>query len=146
MPSDEVKLFTHGQLQTFCSPPDSRVPGSVHPARVRGRLFQIQGGSDTALVDVGNPKAPYIHGQVMTISKKSLPALDALEHHADDQRTSATTEAGDPVQLYHYNPKNPLPEDADPISAWHGKGKGVARPLDLHDLPFLARPAPKGKP
>lgn len=126
-------LFSHGQLQI--EPPESA--GGMKPARIRGRLFGIAGGTDTALVDVGDPKAPWVRGHAMEIDGRQWSSLDRLERHADDERVGAVTEEGQKVQVYQYK-DGQLPKDAEPIGQWFRKG--TPRALELGDLPHMARP------
>ncbi|MFO0956857.1 MAG: thiamine pyrophosphate-binding protein [Isosphaeraceae bacterium] len=112
-------LFAYGTLL----PPDADGArrGRWQPDAVRGRLYDL--GPYPALIDLDQPGADWVSGQVRPVSEREL--LEVLDPYEDVGgglygRASTRTRAGRLVWVYVY--LAPLPQYAiGPLKAWSGR-------------------------
>ena len=113
--SKRCLLFTYGLLQPHLQPPQSGT--KAHPARIRGRLFDLGNYPGAILV---NQVPDTFSGFVLDISKEELSKdLDTFERVAEGlfQRSIAETTQSEIVWIYTYLPA--LPANAmGPLDKW----------------------------
>ncbi len=121
-------LFAYGTLAP--DGPEAAARGGWEPDMIRGRLYDL--GPYPALIDVGDPEAGWVRGQVREVDPNEFAeSLDDYEGVAEGhyQRIQTTTRSGRTVWVYLYT--RPLPPNArGPLEQWEGPRPGWRMYLD----------------
>lgn len=109
--SSKRKIFVYGMLKPEYDLP--RTATNVHHDSVRGHMYDIK--KDAALVDVGDPKAPWCRGYVMEVDDDELKKIEKFELPEYHKKITETW-SGQHVECFEYHGK--LPVGAKPITSW----------------------------
>lgn len=116
----KVRLFVYGLLKPEYDQPKSAT--EVQHDAIKGRLYDIK--KDAAMVDVGDPKAPWSHGVSMLVDADEVKKIDKVEL-PEYRKKKVETWAGHDAYCYEYH--GDLPKGATEVKTWHLQEKHKGR-------------------